>query len=153
VVLSYIPGYGLTPWGWLPSGSAIGLTLLEPYQTREENMKKRLTVADVPSTPAHAAAVESVLFANLHSLVAHLAITRYDDGSARQPGTLLVRTVGASWQVTVKEPDVSGQLIFNAPTLDDALAAAALALESDQTPWQPDPWAKTQGSGRSKKKT
>jgi len=104
--------------------------------------KRRLTASENGEAPAHYAEVESTIFSPVHSIVAHLAVSRYDDGTPRTPGTLLIRTLGNSWQVTAKEPDVGAQLVVVAPCLDDALAALALALESDDTPWQPDPWAK-----------
>jgi len=141
VVLSYLAGEGLSPWGWLPESHSLCMNLMHRYYTEDQDMKRRATTADSPEAPAHFADVESVIFAKLHPIVAHLAVARYDDGTARQPGTLMIRTVGASWQVTAKEPDVAAQLVITAPTLDDALAALCLALESDQTPWQPDPWA------------
>lgn len=150
VVLSYLAGLGLSPWGWVDENDPICSNLMHYYYTGEQDMKRRVTTADSPEAPSHFADVESVVFGKLHPIVAHLAVSRYDDGTPRQPGTLMIRCVGASWQVTAKEPDVAAQLVITAPTLDDALAALSLALESDQTPWQPDPWAtgRTRGKKR-----
>ena len=150
LVLAYTPRRGLRPWGWIDGDNPIALHRLNRYYAEGDDVKRRVTVDQIPAGPSHAAAVESEVFKALHPIVAHLTVMRYDDGSPRQPGTLLVKTVGASWQITAKEPDSKAQLIVTAPTLDDALAALSLALESDQTPWQPDPWAV--GMDRSKKR-
>ena len=152
-MLHYSYGHGVTPWGWWRPGVSDRWNLVHYYTMEDLDMKKRMTTETSGECPPHFAAVESSLFASLHSIVAHLAVTRYDDGTARQPGTLMIRTVGASWQVTLKEPDVAAQLVIVAPTLDDALAAASLALESDDTPWQPDPWARVAGRTGGKKRT
>lgn len=146
----YSAGVGITPRGWIDGHDPIRLSSMNLYPPLEALVKKRVTAEPGTESPSHLAAVESVLFERLHSIVAHLAVCRYDDGSPRQPGTLLIRTVGGHWQVTAKEPDVGAQLVLVAGTLDDALAGLSLALESDSTPWQPDPWAKA-GARKSKK--
>lgn len=148
IVLGYLRWVGISPWGWLPKDHPYCTNLVTRYYESEADVKRRLTTADSPESPSHFADVESVVFARLHPIVAHLAVSRYDDGQPRQPGSLMIRCVGASWQVTAKEPDAKAMLVVTAPTLDDALAALSLALESDQTPWQPDPWASGQGPRR-----
>lgn len=116
-------------------------------------MKKRTGVA-APSPgdgPKHLAAMESIVFSKLHSLVAHCSVTRYDDGDPRVPGWWTVKTVGSSWVVQLKEPDTCLQMQVHGQTLDDALALADLLLGSDEAPWEPDPWARANRE-KSKKK-
>lgn len=152
IILRWNPSYGVRPLGWFWDVPGAGVWDAESYYTDEDYMKRRMTESSEGVAPEHYADVESNVFTSMHSIVAHLAVTRYDDGTARQPGTLLIRTVGASWQVTAKEPDSAAQLVVTAPTIDDALAALSLLLESDQTPWQPDPWAKKMGGTGTKRK-
>jgi len=88
----------------------------------------------------HLAALESVLFGKLQAIVSHLAITQYDDGSPRKPGWVTIKTLGAAWVVEAKDPDSCCKLSVVQNTLDDALAALCLLLESDEAPWEPDAW-------------
>lgn len=88
----------------------------------------------------HVAALESVLFSKLHALVAHAAVTRYDDGSVRRPGWFTVKTMGALWVVQMKDPDAGAQLPVTGATLDDALCLADLLLTAPDAPWEPDPF-------------
>jgi hypothetical protein len=92
--------------------------------------------------------MESVIFQALHPLVAHVATTRYEDGEARLPGWFTVASAGASYRVTVKDPDSCASFAVLAPTLDEALTMAALLLESDDAPWEHDQWL---SKGRKKK--
>lgn len=109
--------------------------------------KPRDAGADVPP---HLAAVESDLFGRLLPLVAHCAETRYDDGTARTPGWWTVKTMGSAWVVEVKDPDTCSRLVVVQQTLDDALTLASVLLESDEAPWEPDPWMK---AAQAKKKS
>jgi len=84
--------------------------------------------------------MESVILAKYHSLVAHCAATRYDDGDPRQPGWFTVKTLGSAWLVEVKDPDTCARLVVIQATLDDAITLAALLLDSEECPWEPDPW-------------
>jgi hypothetical protein len=82
--------------------------------------------------------VESELFSRLMSVVAHMSITRYEDGDTRRPGWITVSTVGSSWKVVAKDPDAAAQCTALAGTLDDALALLDLLLSSEEAPWEPD---------------
>lgn len=99
----------------------------------------------------HAAALESNVFTKLHQLVAHCAVTRYDDGEPRRPGWFTVKTMGALWVVQVKDPDAAASLSATGATLDDALVLADLLLSAPDAPWEPDPFlASPPARGRKK---
>lgn len=106
-------------------------------------MKRRVLTAapdDAGGKPVHAAALESVLFGRLHQLVAHAAITRYDDGTPRRTGWWTVKTIGQLWVVQLKDPDAGASLPCTGATLDDALVLADLLLQAPDAPWEPDPF-------------
>lgn len=113
-------------------------------------MKKRKPRAADEAVPEHLAAVESNLFASLLPLVAHCADTRYDDGTARVPGWWTVKTMGSAWIVEVKDPDTCSRLVVVQQSIDDALTLASVLLESDDAPWEPDPWMKAQQAKKRK---
>jgi len=104
-------------------------------------MKKKKVSSDATSV-VHAAPMESVPFSALHSIIAHCATTRYEDGDPRQVGWVTITTQGPAWKVTVKDPDSCCQMTTTAATLDDALALADVLLGSDEAPWEPDPFLK-----------
>lgn len=106
-------------------------------------MKKRTAPANAAGA-AHLAPLESDIFGRLHGLVKHMALTRYDDGDVRKPGWIVLKTFGSSWQIEVKDPDSALALRVLGPTLDDALALCCLLIESDEAPWEPDPWLQQQ---------
>lgn len=111
-----------------------------PHWERETTWmkKKKLQVAE--QAPVHSAAIESVLFSTVHSIVAHCATTRYEDGDPRQPGWITITSQGSTWKVTVKDPDAAASFVVIAPTIDEALGMAALLLDSDDAPWAHDKW-------------
>lgn len=100
--------------------------------------------------PKHLAAVESDVFGKLTSLIAHCAVTRYDDGDPRKTGWFTVKTMGSAWVVQVKDPDSGASFTATSNTLDDALALADLLLSSEEAPWEPDPFLKRLESGKKK---
>jgi hypothetical protein len=102
-------------------------------------MKKKKPQA--ASTDAqHLAPVESMILGRHQALVNHAAITKYDDGDPRQVGWWTVKTLGSAWVVEVKDPDTAMRLVVIQATADDALTLAALLLDSEEAPWEPDPW-------------
>jgi len=115
------------------------------------SMKKRGAKGAGDGDAKHLAAVESSRFADLMSLVEHCAIRRYDDGDAREPGWITLKTSGAAWVVQVKDPD--GCVSFSAvgDTLDKALETAALLLACDDAPWEEDRYLKQQRAQKGKK--
>lgn len=97
--------------------------------------------------PRHLAAMESNVFAKLHNVVAHCAVTRYDDGDPRQPGWITVKTMGSAWIVQIKDPDSCMQMSCTAQSLDDALCLADLMLGAESAPWEPDPFLRAKKKG------
>lgn len=93
---------------------------------------------------SHLAPVDSTVFGQLPNIVQHCCVTRYDDGTARQPGWLTIRSQGSAWVVQLKDPDSGCQMRANGNTLDDALALAELLLGAEEAPWEPDPWLASQ---------
>lgn len=89
----------------------------------------------------HLAALESTLFGQLLPFLEHLAICKLPDGTARTPGTAIIKTDGSVWKMILKEPDPKLQLQLVASTIDDLFALAALTLEGVDAPWEADKWA------------
>jgi len=113
-------------------------------------MKKKKQVGVTPDA-AHLAAMESGMFSKHHALVAHCASVKYDDGDARKPGWWTVKTMGSAWVVEVKDPDTAARLVVVQQTLDDAITLANLLLESEEAPWEPDPWLARANAEKKKK--
>lgn len=112
-------------------------------------MKRRKIDESVKASgPVHMAAVETDLLGALTQIVAHLTHTRYDDGTARQTGTISVRTQGSLWICEARDWDAAARLRAAANTLDDALVLLDTLLGADTAPWEPDVYL--QGKGRKK---
>jgi len=88
----------------------------------------------------------------LMGLVAHCADIKYDDGQARQPGWITIKTMGSAWVVECKDPDTTAVLRVVQATLDDALALASVLLESEEAPWEQDKWLQQQKLTSARKK-
>jgi len=99
----------------------------------------------------HLAAMETNLFTQLMPLVEHMALRQYDDGEAREPGWITLKTQGAAWCVQVKDPDAAVSFTAVADTLDKALETAALLLGCDDAPWEMDRFLAQQKAGKGKK--
>lgn len=125
--------------------------VLSSWPLPEYSVKKvQLGQGASSSTAKHLAAIECTVLGKLHALVAFACTTKYDDDSPRQPGWWTVQTRGAAWQVVLKDPDSGCKLVATGNSLDDALALAVLLLESEEAPWEPDPYLKGV-NGRKKK--
>lgn len=144
------------PWcGWVPvavrslmwGGEIIGHY---PHWEVKEMKKRTPALSNPESSSPHLAAMESVVFSKLHAIVKQCAITRYDDGDARTPGSCFISTQGSMWRVTVTEPDSCLKLTMMAQTLDDALAGITLALESESIPWELDAYAASRAKAKKK---
>jgi len=114
------------------------------------SMKKRVSKAALEGGVKHLAAVETVRFSDLMSLVEHCAMKVYDDGDPREPGWITIKTSGAAWCVQVKDPDAGVSFTAVAQTLDAALETAALLLACDEAPWEQDKWLMAQKGGKRK---
>jgi hypothetical protein len=134
---------------WLPGDNL----LQPPAESRRwglPEMKKK-SVKTGAEGGKHLAALETTRWGDMLSLVEHCAVTRYDDGDARTPGWITIKTSGAAWLVQVKDPDSASSFTAVAETLDKALETAALLLACDEAPWEPDRWLLAQQSGKRKK--
>jgi len=106
----------------------------------EKHVKKKAPKAAVAgaSVAPHLAPLETNVFGKLFNIVSHCCLTRYDDGDARQPGWVTIKTQGSAWVVQVKDPDGCCGMQCIGNTLDDALALADLLLGAEDAPWEPD---------------
>ena len=95
--------------------------------------------------PKNLAAMSTKTMTAFKNVVQHLAVVRYDDGSPRVPGRLIVQTDGGNWTVIAKDPDGQCQLRATAALLDDALTLLDTLLGSESAPWEVDQWAKSRG--------
>lgn len=150
LVVWYVPRRGYVPHSLTTVRDGAESTLLFPRLEVDRVKRvsvKRAVAADVP---VHIAAVESDVFQKLPSLVAHCAVTRYDDGEPRQTGWFTIKTYGSTWVVQVKDPDAAASLSCTAASLDDALALADLMLSSPDAPWEPDRFLGAKGGAKKK---
>lgn len=99
----------------------------------------------------HLAQVESRIFEGLLSLVEHMALMQYEDGTPRLPGWVTIKSQGAAWAVQIKDPDSCCSFTAVGPTLDAACETAALLLACDDAPWEADKWL-ADAATRAKKK-
>jgi hypothetical protein len=112
-------------------------------------MKKRSVKVGTEGVK-HLAAMESTILSGLLPLVEHCAVRQYEDGDAREPGWITIKTQGAAWCVQVKDPDGACSFTAVAETLDKALETAALLLSCDEAPWEPDRFLSDQKARKKK---
>jgi len=110
---------------------------------------KKVKLAERASVK-HLAALETEAFRDLMPVVEQLALLQYEDGSARQPGFLMIWVDGSTWVVVAKDKDAGAQLKCVGRTLDEALGTLALMLGSDDAPWELDGKAARLGAQRRK---
>lgn len=114
-------------------------------------LMKQKTVAAADDGRRHIAAMETEVMRDHLALVEHLAVTRYEDGQARQPGYITIRTQGQAWVADVKDPDSCCSFRLLATTLDELLESLQELLGADQAPWEPDQWLRA-NQAKAKKK-
>lgn len=131
--------FGISAWS-VTHGGIVRNGWTDATCYREVIQMKKKTPHASQSEAHHLAAVESDLFSKFAPLVQHCCVTRYDDGDARQPGWWTVKTMGSAWIIEVKDPDTCSRLVVVQQTLDDAIALASILLESEEAPWELDPW-------------
>lgn len=100
--------------------------------------------------PIHLAPVETTVWERFPALVAHCCVTRYEDGAARKPGWITIKTMGVTWVVTVKDPDGGVSLSATGQDLDDALVLADLLVGADDAPWEVDTFLQRTTPGKRK---
>jgi hypothetical protein len=139
LLLQWVPWkgiYAVAVYGRCAMLHTAGIVFPKP----EWYVKKKGSQTAGASTAKHSAPIETELFRSLMGIVEHCAMTRYDDGDARQPGWVTVKTLGAAWQIQAKDPDGGCALTVTAASLDDALVLLDALLRADDAPWEPDQW-------------
>lgn len=144
------PGKGICCVAGTVRTAHVGPSTSWPYRWERPSMKKR-TAKAAENDVRHVAAIESNILRDLLPLVEHCCVKKYDDGDPREPGWIQIRTQGAAWSVTVKDPDTCTSFQAVADTLDKALETAALLLSCDDAPWERDIWLE-QSKARSGRK-
>lgn len=132
-------GFGCTLWRYDFDGVQIAMWPQLSWYGDLLMVRKRKAATDVPQA-MHLAPVETNVMARCMALVEHCAATQYDDGSPRKPGWFTVKTMGSAWVVEIKDPDTACRLVVVQAALDDALALAQCLLETEDAPWEADPW-------------
>lgn len=104
-------------------------------------MKKRVAPSMTPlgGKPSHSAPLESTILGAFLNILKHCAITRFEDGTPRLGGTIIIRCEGTAWKMILKEPSAQLCLPLMAQTFDDLLATAELYLGAEEAPWEDDP--------------
>ena len=138
-VLTSLPNKGICVVAVGPRGEVYS-PANSAFRHLEVPAMKKKNVAASSGGAKHLAPVESDIMAQLMPLVEHCCLTQYDDGDAREPGWLTIKTQGSAWVVQVKDPDSGTSFSSVAETLDKALETAALLLGTDEAPWTPDQW-------------
>jgi len=117
----------------------------------EKPVMKKRGVKPLGEATKHLAPMETEILKDHMPLVEHMAVRQYDDGEAREPGWITIKTQGAAWCVQVKDPDGACSFTAVGKTLDDALETATLLLGCDEAPWEPDQWLAASQSRKKKK--
>jgi len=150
VQVVWAPWKGATVYRILKAGKTVWEFPNFAWVGDVQEMKKKKPVGAVADA-LHLAAMESDLLSKHQALVAHCAATKYDDGDPRKPGWWTIKTMGSAWVCEVKDPDTAARLVVVQQTLDDALTLANLLLESEEAPWEPDPWLARANAEKKKK--
>lgn len=136
-------GWGYTAFAYRsPRKGDVPLWGVWDYQGMSDVKKKKK--ADAAVAAKHLAPMETHILRDHLPILEHCAATQYEDGDARKPGWITLRTFGSTWQLEIKDPDTLQMMRITQPTLDDALTMAALLLASEDAPWEPDTWAMQQ---------
>lgn len=126
---------------WLRSVRPVGAGPMDaeysaPYALEHCTMKRRnLSLKLVPQSELSS---ESKLFGKMPRLTEYLTRVTYDDGEIRTPSYFTLRNRGASFEVTLYDPDSGGRLPVNGVTLDEVFFALEKLLGAEDAPWQPD---------------
>lgn len=112
-----------------------------PPDRRKARVKKIKLFDPTTQEVQHLAAMENNYWASeLQPVVAFLARTRYDDGTARVPGELRLKTRGAAWECQLIDHDSRAHVRLVSSSLDDVLAMVVLGLETEEMPWELADW-------------
>jgi len=149
VRLTWVPFQGIAAVAWWRP-TPVWLSSDPPASQWTRMPMKRRTAKAGDDAGANLVEMSSKVLHGHLSLVEHCACRRYDDGEPRNPGWIMIGTSGASWTVTVKEPDAATSFRVVAPTLDQALDTAALLLACEEAPWEHDRFLAAQGTKKKK---
>jgi hypothetical protein len=94
----------------------------------------------------------SKTFAKFPTFVAFFTSRTYEDGSPRAVGKYWFDASGSGFSITLIDVDQGFRLVVRGPTIDDAFAAAEVALGSDSAPWEVDQYQQDRIAKKSKKK-
>lgn len=148
--LAFKRGWGVTIWAIGKEGKFVPFWPLAEWYGDLEMIKKRKAQSE-GAHATHLAPMESDILSKCHSLVQHCAATQFDDGTPRKPGWFTIRTRGSAWEIEIKDPETCSRLVVIQQSLDDALALATVLLDSEDAPWESDPWlSKAQGASKKK---
>jgi len=130
----------------------VWVTVSDEWDLRRSVVKRKRQGEAAAHNVKHLAALESNVLHKLLPIIEHCAVCQYEDGTPRKPGWVTIKTMGSSWVLEAKDPDSCSRLTVVQTTLDDALALLSVTLESEEAPWEPDPWLKKQQTEANKKK-
>jgi hypothetical protein len=85
---------------------------------------------------------------HLTALIAHCSAVTFDDGSAREPGTLTIGSQRGVWRVAARDLANNCQVCVVDQDLDTALVSLDLLVGDQETPWEVMTWAKQRGKKR-----
>lgn len=101
--------------------------------------------------PDNLAAVETRLFHEYPGLMGALVTIRYSNGEPREPGMVMIRVQGTTFQVILKDPSTKKELPAVGQTIDDAFAALELMLGMERPPWSRDRFAEEREARKPRK--
>lgn len=126
-------------------------TFTKPLRLKRLTMKKREAIG-LGGVAMPGPAPTSTILGKLKTIREFMSTTAYDDGSPRAVSALRITSRGTVWQLTLTDPDTYARLPVQDASLDDALALMEKLLQSEQCPWEPDPYNRPPAPKASKKK-
>lgn len=86
------------------------------------------------------------------SLREFISSTEYDDKTGRTPGYFTLRNRGASYELTVYDPDSGTRLVCRGQTLDEVILLVERLLGAQDAPWETDPYLTEQLARKCKRR-
>jgi len=120
------------------------------YELADMGIKRRAVA--LKQQPLPELSRESTILKKCPALMEFLTATQFDDGSCREPGYYSMRNRGASFELTIYDPNAGLRLPVNAATHDACFAMVEQHLGVDEAPWQVDRYLAEQCAKKSKKK-
>lgn len=143
-------------WGWVLASSGLaGQPFTSPDHVvpqEEWRVKKRAPLVTgahiiVPPLPA-----KSLMLNKTPLLREWLSATSYEDGSPRVPSYVTLRNRGATYEITLYDPDQGARLVVAGPEIDHVLMALEQLLGVDEAPWEIDKYLAEQLTKRGVRK-